>query len=210
MATSCRLSILARNFSSSSATGQLVKTPIQVFGIDGRYASALFSAASKQSSLDAVEKDLVKVQGLMKSDKKLIDYLKDPSIKRKVKSDGFKAVGTKLNFNASTTNLLQLLAENGRLGMLNQIINTFKQIMAANRGEVVCEVTTAKALDAESKAKLESTLKLFLKKGQTILLTAKVDPALIGGMIVSIGDKYVDMSIASKIKKYSDIIKTSV
>lgn len=146
----------------------------------------------------------------MKADTKLIDYLKDPSIKRKAKSDGFKAVGTKLNFNASTTNLLQLLAENGRLDMLNQVINSFKQIMAANRGEVVCQVTTAKALDPESKAKLESTLKMFLSKGQTILLTANVDPAIIGGMIVSIGDRYVDMSIASKVKKYADIIKTSV
>lgn len=145
----------------------------------------------------------------MKSDAKLADYMKDPSIKRSVKSEGFKAVGSKLGFNAATSNLLQLLAENGRLGMLNQIINAFKQIMAANRGEVVCEVTTAKPLDPDSKAKLESTLKLFMQKGQTILLTTKVDSTIIGGMVVSIGDKYVDMSIASKVKKYSDIIRTA-
>jgi F-type H+-transporting ATPase subunit O len=209
MATSSRLTILARSFSSSSVTSQLVKPPLQVFGIEGRYATALYSAASKQSSLEAVEKDLIKFQTSMKGDTKLMDYLKDPSIKRRVKSEGFKAVGSKMNLNPSTTNLLQLLAENGRLGMINPIINAFKQIMAANRGEVVCEVTTSKPLDPESKGKLEGVLKLFLQKGQTILLTTKVDPSIIGGMIVSIGDKYVDMSIASKVKKYSDIIKSA-
>jgi len=104
---------------------------------------------------------------------------------------------------------LTLLAENGRLGKINQIINLYKLIMAANRGEVVCEVITAKPLDADTKSKLESVLKGFLKKGQTILLTAKVDPSIIGGMVVSIDDKYVDMSVASKIKKYTDLIQAT-
>ncbi|XP_034935082.1 ATP synthase subunit O, mitochondrial [Chelonus insularis] len=202
--------IIARSFSSSSAVQQLVKPPLQVFGIEGRYATALFSAASKQSSLDAVEKDLIKFQGFLKSDPKLVDIVKDPSIKRKVKAEAFNFVGKKIGLNQATANLFSIMAENGRLGMLNQVINAFKIIMAANRGEVVCEVITAKPLDADMKAKLEGTLKLFLKKGQTLLLTSKVDPAILGGMVVSIGDKYVDMSIASKIKKYSDIITNAV
>lgn len=109
--------------------------------------------------------------------------------------------------NPATANLMTLLAENGRLGKINQVINLYKLIMAANRGEIVCEVITAKPLDADTKSKLESALKGFLKKGQTILLTTKVDPSIIGGMIVSVGDKYVDMSIASKVKKYTDIIQ---
>jgi F-type H+-transporting ATPase subunit O len=60
------------------------------------------------------------------------------------------------------------------------------------------------------KAELETALKSFLKQGQKLLLTVKVDPAIIGGLVVSIGDKYVDMSIASKIKKYTDIITAAV
>ncbi|KAH0545767.1 ATP synthase subunit O, mitochondrial [Cotesia glomerata] len=207
--SSSRLNMIVRSFSSSPVTQQLVKPPLQVFGVEGRYATALFSAASKQSSLDAVEKDLLKFQGMLKTDTKLVDFVKDPSVKRKLKADAFKAISTKINLNPATANLLALLAENGRLGLLNQVINAFKLIMAANRGEVVCEVITSKPLDAESKTKLESALKLFLTKGQTLLLTTKVDPSIIGGMVVSIGDKYVDMSIASKVKKYSDIISTA-
>ncbi|CAL1674813.1 unnamed protein product [Lasius platythorax] len=201
--------IIIRTFSSSSVAQQLVKPPLQVFGLEGRYATALFSAASKQKALDAVEKDLVTFQGLLKTDAKLIEFVKDPSIKRKNKVEAFKAIGSKVNVNPATANLLTLLAENGRLAKINQIINLYKLIMAANRGEVVCEVITAKPLDADTKSKLESALKGFVKKGQTILLTAKVDPSIIGGMVVSIGDKYVDMSVANKIKKYTDLIQAT-
>ncbi|XP_033220313.1 ATP synthase subunit O, mitochondrial [Belonocnema kinseyi] len=205
-----KISVIARSFSSASAGTQMVKPPIQVFGLEGRYASALYSAASKQKTLDVVEKDLIKMQGLFKTDLKLAEFVKDPSIKRQFKVDAFTQIGASAKLNPATSNLLCLLAENGRLGKVNQVINAFKIIMAANRGEVVCEVVTAKPLDADTKTKLESTLKSFLSKGQTILLTAKVDPAIIGGMIVSIDDKYVDMSVATKIKKYTDIITTAV
>ncbi|XP_011646342.1 ATP synthase subunit O, mitochondrial [Pogonomyrmex barbatus] len=201
--------IIARTFSTSPAAQQLVKPPIQVFGLEGRYATALYSAASKQKALDTVEKDLISFQGLLKKDAAFVDFIKNPSIKRKDKVEAFKAIGKKANLNPATENLLTLLAENGRLSKINVIINLYKQLMAANRGEVVCEVITAIPLDAELKTKLESTLKRLLQKGQTILLTTKVDPSIIGGMIVSVGDKYVDMSVASKIKMYTDLIQAA-
>jgi F-type H+-transporting ATPase subunit O len=65
-------------------------------------------------------------------------------------------------------------------------------------------------LDDALKTDLESALKSFLKQGEKLLLTVKVDPEIIGGMIVSIGDKYVDMSIASKVKRYTDVITAAV
>ncbi|XP_031840013.1 ATP synthase subunit O, mitochondrial [Nomia melanderi] len=201
--------VIARSFSSSSVIQQMVKPPIQVFGTEGRYASALYSAASKQKTLNNVEKDLIKLQDTIKKDTRLEEFMKNPSIKRKEKVEALKTVSSKLSVSKETANLLGLLAENGRLGKINTIINTFKLLMAATRGEVVCEVTTAKPLDADTKAKLEAALKGFLQKGETILLTAKVDPSIIGGMIVSVGDKYVDMSVANKIKMYSDIISTA-
>ncbi|XP_055544693.1 ATP synthase subunit O, mitochondrial [Wyeomyia smithii] len=210
MAASGKLSVLARQLSTSSVTAQLVKPPIQVFGLEGRYACALYSAASKNKVLDAVEKDLKGLQKQMRSDPKIRDLLIDPTTKRNVKAAALKEVSTRVKFNAATGNLLAVLAENGRLGRLDGIINAFSLIMAAERGEVVCEVITAKPLDDSQRKQLESALKSFLKQNQTIQLTAKVDTALIGGMIVSIGDKYVDMSVASKIKKYTDIITAPV
>uniref|UniRef100_A0A2M4CZ33 Oligomycin sensitivity conferral protein n=1 Tax=Anopheles darlingi TaxID=43151 RepID=A0A2M4CZ33_ANODA len=200
----------ARQLSTSSAAAQLVKPPVQVFGLEGRYACALYSAASKTKALDAVEKDLKGLQNQMRTDPKVRDLLRDPTTKRNVKAAALKDVAAKVKFNAATGNLLTVLAENGRLGRLDGIINAFSLIMAAERGEVVCEVKTAKPLDDGQRKQLENALKAFLKPNQTIQLTAKVDPALIGGMVVSIGDKYVDMSVASKIKKYTDIIAAPV
>jgi F-type H+-transporting ATPase subunit O len=65
-------------------------------------------------------------------------------------------------------------------------------------------------LDAAQKQKLEAVLKTFVKSKETIFLTARVDPGIIGGMVVSIGDRYVDMSVASKIKKYKEILTAPV
>lgn len=136
--------------------------------------------------------------------------MQNPSIKRRDKVEALKAIGKKVSLSSETVNILGLLAENGRLSLLNSVINTFKLFMAANRGEVPCEVITAKPLDSEMTSKLQAALKGFLNKGESILLTSKTDPSIIGGMIISIGDKYIDMSVASKVKKYSDIIADTV
>ncbi|CAK1555122.1 unnamed protein product [Leptosia nina] len=204
-----KTNILVRSLSTSSAAAQLVKAPVQVFGIDGRYATALYSAASKNKSLDAVEKELTQFQKSIKTDAKLKEFLLNPVLKRSIKAEALKHLASKTNMSPNTSNLLGLLAENGRLGKLDAIINAFKTIMAAHRGEVTCEVITAKPLDAAQKQNLEAALKKFLKGNETLYLTASVDPSLIGGMIVSIGDKYVDMSVASKVKKYSELINAT-
>ncbi|CAB3368983.1 Hypothetical predicted protein [Cloeon dipterum] len=146
----------------------------------------------------------------MKADARLQEFIKDPSMKRLVKKDILTKIAGVLKLSNLSTNLLTLLAENGRLKNLDTVISTFKTLMAAHRGEVVCEVTTAKALDEATKKELESALKGFLKSNQTLLLTTKVNPELLGGMIVSIGDKYVDMSIASKVKKMTEVISAAV
>jgi len=202
--------ILARSFSVSSASSQLVKAPIQLFGIEGRYATALYSAANKEKQLENVEKDLKDIQGSLKKKGKLADYVMNPSIKRSEKRDLLVSAMGKTKASKLTTNLMGLLAENGRLNKLNGIATAFATIMSAHRGEIECEVTTAKPLDAAMQQELEAALKLFVKSGQSINIKTTVDPAILGGMVVSIGDKYVDMSTAAKIKKYSDLIQSAV
>lgn len=137
-----------------------MKPPVQVFGIEGRYACALFSAASKQKALDAVEKDLISFQTSFKSDPKLRDFILNPTIKRSLKAAALKDVSAKVNFNPATGFLLETMAENGRLNKLDSVINAFKLIMSANRGEIVCEVTTAKALEGGQRKELEAQLKV--------------------------------------------------
>ncbi|XP_045449799.1 ATP synthase subunit O, mitochondrial [Melitaea cinxia] len=205
-----KTNMLVRSLSTSSAAAQLVKAPVQVFGLEGRYASALYSAASKSKSLDTVEKELTNFQQSIKTDAKLKEFLINPTLKRNLKVEALKHLTSKTSMSPTTGNLLGLMAENGRLGKLESVINAFKIMMAAHRGEVTCEVITAKPLDQAQKQSLEAALKKFLKGSETLHLTSKVDPSLIGGMVVSIGDKYVDMSIASKVKKYTELISAAV
>lgn len=202
--------ILARQLSTSSASQQLIKAPVQLFSLEGRYATALYSAATKQKVLPQVEKDLKDFSALLKTDKPLRELLLNPLLKKDLKKEAINFVLAKKKANTLTINLFGAMAENGRLASLYTVVSSFETIMAAQRGEVVCEVTTAKALDAAGKKEIDAALSAFLKKGQSLNVTMKVDPSIIGGMVVSIGDKYVDMSIASKINKYTQLIKESI
>lgn len=202
--------VLARRFSASASANQLVKAPVQIFGTEGRYATALYSAAVKEKQLENVESDLKQIKALLKKKGRFADYLLNPSLDRHAKGKLLTTTIAEAKGSKLTGNLLGLLAENNRLNKLDVIATNYLTILAAHRGEVEVEVVTAKALDQALQQELDAALKAFVKKGQTIKLTTRIDPSIIGGMIVSIGDKYVDMSTAAKVKKYSELIKSAI
>ncbi|XP_048769488.1 ATP synthase subunit O, mitochondrial-like [Ostrea edulis] len=208
MATS-GLGILARSFSTTARCNKLVQTPVQVYGLAGSYASALYSAASKEKSLDSVEKDLKSVKQLWEKDTKFKDFFADPTENARRKKAAFQSVVKKNGYSKVTQNLVDTMADNGRLTKLTDVINLYLEIMSAHRGEVICKVTVAKALDANTSKQLQTILEGFLAKGQKLYLQTEVDPSLVGGMTVTIGDKFIDMSLKSKIKLYTDILKSA-
>jgi F-type H+-transporting ATPase subunit O len=199
-----------RQFSTSSVRAKLVQPPIHIFGIEGRYAHALYSAASKEKKLDVVDKELKAIQALLKKEPKLGEFMNNPTVKRGEKREAITATFKKQNFSSATINLFAALADNGRLNKLTGFFDAFSKIMGAHRGEVLCTVTTAKPLEQAHLKELQSALEGFLKKGETLQLDTKVDPSLIGGMVVNFGDRYVDMSMATKIKKFTSVIKQAV
>ncbi|XP_041351516.1 ATP synthase subunit O, mitochondrial-like [Gigantopelta aegis] len=208
---SFRFMQVVRQFSSTTAVnGKLVTAPIQLFGTEGRYAHAMYSAATKQKQLDTVEKDLVSFQALLHKDVQLAEFISNPSLKRREKKAALEMVLKKLKYSTLTANLFGILTENGRINKIDGVISAFNKIMSAHRGEVMCTITTAKPLDNASLREVKEALNLFLKKGEVLQLDTKVDPSLIGGMVVTIGDKYVDMSMATKIKTYTNLIQETV
>ncbi|RUS90852.1 hypothetical protein EGW08_001359 [Elysia chlorotica] len=202
---------MVRHFSSSAVrAAKLVQPPIQVFGVEGRYATALYSAASKTSKLEAVEKELSALQADIQKDRRLLEFLSDPSQKRTQKRAAVQNMMKQRKCTDLTTNLFVTLADNGRIKKTPQVLSAFNKIMSAHRGEVICSVVTAKVLDEASMKELRAALQAFLKKGQSLQLQTEVDPSLIGGMKVTIGDRFVDMSMANKIKTYTNLIKQAV
>ncbi|NWZ17187.1 ATPO synthase, partial [Agelaius phoeniceus] len=120
----------------------LPQPPIQVYGLEGRYATALYSAASKQKKLEQVEKELTRVWSLLK-DPKLSSVVMNPHTKSSVKQKAVNDAMAREKMSPITVNLMNLLAENGRLRYTPGIVSAFGKIMSAVRGEVVCTVTTA-------------------------------------------------------------------
>ena len=92
------------------------------------------------------QKDLKTFQATLKKDARLADFLADPSIKKSLKADGLSGACDKLKMNELSKNLFLALAENGRFNMAESVAAAFSTIMAAHRGEVVCEITTAKVI----------------------------------------------------------------
>ncbi|KAJ6662400.1 hypothetical protein lerEdw1_011813 [Lerista edwardsae] len=211
MAAAAGLSQKVRHFSTSLVrpVSKLVRPPIQVYGLEGRYATALYSAASKEKKLDQIEKELTRVLALMR-DPKVSGVVMNPHIKGAVKQKAVADALLKEKLSPITVNFVKVLAENGRLPYTPSVISAFGKIMSAYRGEVLCSVTTAQPLDEASLTELKTALNGFLAKGEVLKLQTKTDPSVLGGMIVSIGDKYVDMSTRTKIQKLSKIMKETV
>ncbi|KAM5153480.1 ATP synthase peripheral stalk subunit OSCP, mitochondrial isoform 1-T1 [Callospermophilus lateralis] len=209
--TASRLSQQVRCFSTSMVRPftKLVRPPVQVYGIEGRYATALYSAASKQNKLEQVEKELVRVAQILKEPKVAASIL-NPYIKRSIKMKSLNDITAKERFSPITSNLINLLAENGRLNNARGIISVFSTIMSVHRGEVPCTVTTASPLPEAVLSELKTVLKSFLSQGQVLKLEVKTDPAIMGGMIVRIGEKYVDMSAKTKIQKLTRAMRESI
>ncbi|XP_055965366.1 ATP synthase subunit O, mitochondrial [Sorex fumeus] len=205
------LSRQVRSFSTSVARpfAKLVRPPIQIYGVEGRYATALYSAASKQNKLDQVEKELLRVAQLLKEPKMAASIL-NPHVKRAVKVKSIGDLTAREKLSPITTNLINLLAENGRLNNTPGIISAFSTMMSVHRGEVPCTVTTASALNEATLSELKTVLQSFLSKNQVLKLEVKTDPSIMGGMIVRIGEKYVDMSARTKIQKLSKAMREAM
>jgi len=183
----------------------LVKPSLQLFGIEGRYAHALFSAASKQGKLDQVEKELKSLKKAIDGSKKFQGFLDDPTKSRAEKTATVKKALS--NISPTTLNFFTTLAENNRLQNTREILNAFESLMSSHRSEVQCTVTSAEALDEKTLKSLSEALQGFAKKGEVLKLSTKVDPTIKGGLVVDVGDKHIDMSIATRVKKYSQILR---
>ncbi|CAF0937758.1 unnamed protein product, partial [Adineta ricciae] len=181
---------------NSTEGPSLVPPPIPVFGLEGRYASALFSAASKQKKLDQIDADFQKLDRLLTQNKAIGDLFRNPGITREQRMALINEIGV----SDMTRSTLETLVDNRREKKLVKFVSVMNRLMAANRGELICRVITAKPLDDKLRSELDSVLKQFSKKGEKVNVETTVDPSIMGGMIVEVGDRYIDMSISSKIK----------
>lgn len=189
---------------ASKVVGKLVKPPISIYGLEGRYVNALYSAATKNNKLEAVEGDLKKLASLYKTDHKFKDFMVNPLINPVQKTQIFEnELKNKLKLTDLSVNFLSAMSENRRLKHLPEVESCFQQIMSAVRNELPCSIISARPLPDARKKEVEGSLRTFTTK--KLIIEYKTDPSILGGLIVDFnGEHYIDMSVKSKVRVYSE------
>ena len=171
----------------------------------GRYASALFDLASEAGTITAVETDLDKLSEALRESSELSALIRNPEVSREALGRVLSGIGEHLALAELTRNFLGVLATNRRAGELPGVIRAFHAIAAAQRGEVSAEVASAHPLTDEQLTALEQ--KLRAREGRTVKLKSRVDPDLLGGLVVTVGSKRIDGSIRTRLNTLAQAMK---
>ena len=173
--------------------------------LQGRYAAALFDLANESKAVAAVEKDLAALGSALTESADLAELIRNPRLGRDAAATAIGGVAKLLKVSPLTTKFLGVLAGNGRLSKLPQVVSAFAAIAAAARGEVTAEVTSAHPLSAAQTKALAAKLKE--REGQDVKITASVDPDLLGGLVVKIGSRQIDSSIRTRLNSLANAMK---
>lgn len=134
-------------------------------------------------------------------------------MKREQKREAVLSMLAGQNYCEPITNFFKVVAENGRLGCTLKIIDGFEEIMKAHRGEITVKITSAVPLgDAQVEA-LKQTVKSKLIGGSSSTapkVLVLVDPKIIGGLVIEVGDKTVDLSVSTRLAGINKALEETI
>jgi F-type H+-transporting ATPase subunit delta len=168
-----------------------------VSGMAGRYATALFDLARESNSIDAVKADLDRFAVLLAESPDLLRLVRSPVFSADQQMQALSAVLDRAGIGGLAARFLKLVTANRRLFSVRDMIKAFGELVADAKGEATAEVTVAEALKDEHVAALKSALHAV--SGKDVDLNIKVDPAIIGGLVVRLGSRMVDSSLRTKL-----------
>jgi len=166
-------------------------------GLAGRYATAIFELAQDEHAIDAVERDFAALRDMIHESPDLARLVRSPVFTDEEQKKSLDAVLRRMEAAPLTVRFVLLLAAKRRLFVLTDIIAVFNAMAAKERGEVQAEVTSARALKDSEIEELKRILKS--KLGRDARLEAKVDPSLLGGLVVKVGSRMIDSSLRTKL-----------
>ena len=177
-----------------------------VSGLAERYAAALFDLADERRTFDEVAADLRQLRMMLASSGDFLRLIRSPVLSR---GDQGKAIGVlaeRAELSSLVRDFLSVVARNRRLFAVPAIIEAFLYKLAARRGEVNAQVTAAQPLSETQLAALNEQLRRSI--GSRVSVDVRVDPQLIGGMIVKVGSRMVDGSVKSKLQRLQLAMKS--
>ena len=170
-----------------------------VGGLAARYASALYDLADESGALDLVASDLQGLQAVIDENGDFTRFIKSPVLSREDQTKGIAAISAKAGLSDITAKFLGLIANNRRLFALPDMIRAYQSILAARRGLVTAEVTSATELSDGQSQSLADALKSAI--GTSVAVSTKVDPTILGGLSMRVGSRMVDSSLKSKLQR---------
>jgi F-type H+-transporting ATPase subunit delta len=170
-----------------------------------RYATALFDLAKESRKLDRVGNDLAGLVALMEESADLKRLVESPVISRADQGRAIRAVAERAGTDDLTGRFLGLLAEHRRLFALPGIAKAFSAMLAEHKGEVRAEVVSAVPLGQADLETLKKSIAGFV--GQAVTVETRVDPALLGGVVVRVGSRMLDASLRTKLQQLEQTLK---
>jgi F-type H+-transporting ATPase subunit delta len=163
-----------------------------------RYAQALFHLARKEGTTERVETDLEAVDALLHTSPNLLRVMKAPTIPRPQKKDLVRRL-FESQVSGLTLRFLNLLIDKRREAVLSEVNREFRALSYAARNILPVTATVAMRLTPEERTRLAETLSR--RTGKTIELSEEVDPTLIGGVVLRLGDTIIDGSVAGQLRR---------
>nr|WP_232897204.1 F0F1 ATP synthase subunit delta [Pontibaca salina] len=170
-----------------------------------RYATAIFEIAQENDNLAGLEASLTDLATTLEDSAELRNLIESPVISRTDQKGAIVAIAEKMKLVPVLRDTLALMADKRRLYVVPHLITALRALLAAQRNEVVADVTSAKALTKAQTEKLASTLTKNV--GKTVTINATVDESLIGGLVVKVGSKMIDTSIRARLNSLQNAMK---
>ena len=174
-------------------------------GIAARYATAVFDLAKEGKDIKALETDVAALEAAIADSADFTTLLTSPLYNRDEQGAAMTAIAKKMGLSTTVSNVLSLLVAKRRLFVLPHMLAVLEDRLADERGEMTAEVTTAKSLTKAQSDKLAKTLSGQV--GKTVTIKQTVDESIIGGLIVKMGSRMIDTSIAAKLNALQNTMK---
>jgi F-type H+-transporting ATPase subunit delta len=166
--------------------------------VSHKYARAMFDESVERGLTQKVADDLQALMDLRGEDPAFLNFLNSPEVLTEHKTEFIRSVfGSRLD--RLTTDFLHLLVEKGRINFLPEICRDFAHLTEEHQGLLRAQVTSAVPLDAEQEGRLARELARVT--GKKVVLEKKVDPSILGGVVVHLGTKIVDRSLRRGLKE---------
>jgi F-type H+-transporting ATPase subunit delta len=166
--------------------------------INTGYARALLEMAQAETVTQRIEEELFRLRELLKSNPNLLEFLKDPNVTREGKRQALAEL-FQGRVHSLVLNALITVSDADRTNRLPAIIEEFIALAAASRQKVSGEIITAIKLDDAMLARLSAELSRIT--GKSVQLFQKVDPAILGGAIIQVGEQVIDGSLRRKLNQ---------